>query len=285
MPIAAAPLTTHVGIEITVDSGLPFADESNADECLGALEGYGVVVYRAANISDEDLVSFSRLLGEVVVSPTREHQYPEIATITLDPGKTNAVLAWYRQGNFQWHIDGATEQLPQKATLLLAREVDESGGDTEFASTYAAYEALSETTKSEIADLAVIHSFATAQLSRSPRCFRGRAGQVGRDSNQGPPFGLDTWQWTKITAHWRDSRRSRRLAHHQEHGTPQPASRVVHATRICTSAQMEPRRPRCLGQHWDASPSLYLRADVTSPYAPHHLGRCRVSRHVLRSLQ
>ncbi len=168
MPIAAAPLTIHVGIEINVDSGLPFADESNADECLGALERYGVVVYRAANISDEDLVAFSRLLGEVVVSPTREHQYPEIATITLDPGKANAVLAWYRQGNFQWHVDGATEQLPQKATLLLAREVDESGGDTEFASTYAAYEALSKTTKSEIADLAVIHSFATAQLRAHP---------------------------------------------------------------------------------------------------------------------
>ena len=63
------------------------------------------------------------------------------ATITLDPSKTDGVLAWYRQGNFLWHIDGATDELPQKATLLTAREVDESGGNTEFASTYVGYEA------------------------------------------------------------------------------------------------------------------------------------------------
>ena len=113
-------------------------------------------------------MAFSHLLGEVAISPTKEHEYREIATITLDPTKTNAVLAWYRAGNFQWHIDGATEQVPQKATLLTAREVDEAGGDTEFASTYAAYEALSDDKKSEIAELRVIHSFGAAQLRAHP---------------------------------------------------------------------------------------------------------------------
>ena len=96
--------------------------------------------------------------------PTGEHEYPEIQTITLDPSKTDALLASYRQGNFQWHIDGATQAVPQKATLLSAREVDPAGGDTEFASTYAAYAALPDDDKEQLAALQVVHSFAAAQL-------------------------------------------------------------------------------------------------------------------------
>jgi alpha-ketoglutarate-dependent taurine dioxygenase len=90
-----------------------------------------VVVYRDATLTDEQLVAFSRLLDEAVLTPTGEHRFPEIQTITLDPSKTDALLAPYRQGNFHWHIDGATLDIPQKATLLSAQEVDDAGGDTE----------------------------------------------------------------------------------------------------------------------------------------------------------
>jgi alpha-ketoglutarate-dependent taurine dioxygenase len=86
----------------------------------------------------------------------------------MDPAKTNAMLASYRQGNFHWHIDGATDAVPQKATLLTAREVDPAGGDTEFANIYASYAALPEAERTEIADLKVEHSFAHAQSLANP---------------------------------------------------------------------------------------------------------------------
>jgi alpha-ketoglutarate-dependent taurine dioxygenase len=168
MTITTTPLTPHVGVEIAGVSGARLVDPGAADDCLAALDRYGVVVYRGVDIADADLVAFSRLLGEVVANPTGEHEHAEIATITLDPAKTDAVLAWYRQGNFLWHIDGATDELPQKATLLAAREVDPAGGDTEFASTYAAYEALPDAEKAEIAGLRVVHSFAAAQRRAHP---------------------------------------------------------------------------------------------------------------------
>ncbi|MCK9904593.1 taurine catabolism dioxygenase TauD [Parafrankia colletiae] len=168
MPVAAIPLSPYIGLEITGVSGGDLPTREAAVDCLEALERHGVVVYREADISDRELVIFSQLLGEVVPNPTGEHEFPEIATITLDPSKTDVVLAWYRQGNFLWHIDGATDELPQKATLLTAREVDENGGDTEFASTYAAYAALPEAEKERIADLRVVHSFATAQRRAHP---------------------------------------------------------------------------------------------------------------------
>jgi alpha-ketoglutarate-dependent taurine dioxygenase len=166
--ITKVPLTANVGVEISGVTGHELVDRTIADDCRAALRQYGVVVFRDAHVDDDDLVAFSRLLGEVSVVPTGEHERPEIQTITLDPTKTDARLAAYRQGNFLWHIDGATEARPQKGTLLSAREVADEGGDTEFASTYAAYDALPDDDKATIDGLSVVHSLAAALARANP---------------------------------------------------------------------------------------------------------------------
>jgi alpha-ketoglutarate-dependent taurine dioxygenase len=55
-----------------------------------------------------------------------------------------------------------------KATLLAAHHVADTGGDTEFASTYAAYDALPKDEKAALAGVRVVHSFAAAQRLASP---------------------------------------------------------------------------------------------------------------------
>lgn len=168
MSVGSTRITPIVGLEITGMTAEELLNPRAAADAQRALDEHGVVVYREIHITDDQLLAFSRMLGTLVVQPTGEHQYPEIQTITLDPTKTNALLASYRQGNFHWHIDGATDVLPQKATLLTAREVDPAGGDTEFANTYAAYSALPEVERDEIAGLQVEHSFAHAQCLANP---------------------------------------------------------------------------------------------------------------------
>jgi alpha-ketoglutarate-dependent taurine dioxygenase len=166
--MSVSAIKPAIGVEIAGMSASQLVTRESAAECERLLAAHGVVVYREVNLDDEQLLEFSRMLGTLVVQPTGEHQYPEIQTITLDPTKTNALLASYRQGNFLWHFDGATDELPQKGTLLSAKEVDPAGGDTEFATTYAAYEALPDSEKAEIADLKVLHSFAAAQAKANP---------------------------------------------------------------------------------------------------------------------
>lgn len=158
------PLGEHLGAEVQGVAAAELVTEAGAAACLDALDRHGVLVHRGLDLSDDDLVALSRLLGEVVPNPTGEHRLAEIATITLDPALTHEVLAWYRQGNFLWHVDGMTDERPQRATLLLARQVDEGdGGDTEFASTTAAYEALPADERAELDGLRVVHSFAASQ--------------------------------------------------------------------------------------------------------------------------
>ncbi len=162
------PLTEAVGVEITGCHPAELLTRDAAEQTRTALERHGVVIYRELQISDDELLAFSRLLGTLVIQPTGEHAHPEIQTITMDPTKTNALLASYRQGNFHWHFDGATDVLPQKATLLSAREVDPAGGDTEFASTYAAFDALANDERRELEGLRVVHTFAHAQSLANP---------------------------------------------------------------------------------------------------------------------
>lgn len=164
------------GVEVTGLSGHALVDRGVADACLAALERHGVVVYREANVDDDDLVAFSRLLGDVVPLPMGGHAHKEIQRITRDASKSR--LAAYREATFFWHIDGTTDEVPNRATLLTARQVSEDGtGDTEFANTYAAYEALPEAEKAELEQVRVVHSFAASQLLVHPEpSARERAG-------------------------------------------------------------------------------------------------------------
>ena len=81
--------------------------------------------------------------------------------MTLDPAKNPA--ATYLRGTFDWHIDGCTEDIPIMATVLTARAVAESGGETEFASTYAAYDDLTDDEKERYLSLRVVHTIEASQ--------------------------------------------------------------------------------------------------------------------------
>jgi alpha-ketoglutarate-dependent taurine dioxygenase len=164
---STTPISESIGVEVRGYTSVDFLRTRVADECRQLLFEHGVIVYREAHIADADLVAFSRMLGEVVVAPVGGHpDHPEISPVTMDPSKS--VLAGLRRSTIFWHTDGLTDAVPQKATLLTAREIADDGGDTEFANTYAAYEALSDKEKAELAEYRVVHSVTASQLLLNP---------------------------------------------------------------------------------------------------------------------
>jgi alpha-ketoglutarate-dependent taurine dioxygenase len=161
-------LNPEIGVEMTGVHGHEFANASVAADCQAALEAHGVVVYREADIDDDDLVAFSHMLGQVHVRPlSTDSTHPEISIVSLDPQLSLA--AGVQPGTFVWHIDGTTEEFPHKATLLTCWEVSNDGsGDTEFANTYAAYAALSDADQAEIADVLVEYGFSNEAHRTTP---------------------------------------------------------------------------------------------------------------------
>ena len=166
MTVSTKPLSDSVGVEVLdVDRDRLLHDEALADECLELLDQYGVLVFRELHLDDETQVAFSRRLG-TVEKVGRRDDGAEIFRVTLDPAKNPA--ADYLKGTFDWHIDGMTDDIPIMATVLSAHQVAASGGDTEFASTYAAYDDLSEEEKERALGTRVVHSFLAAQKLSHP---------------------------------------------------------------------------------------------------------------------
>lgn len=126
-----------------------------------ALEDRGVLVFPRANLSDEEQLAFTDLFGKRVkftgtVPGGEGGAKDELYQISLD--EEFNIEPDYVLGTFFWHIDGVTIDQPlPKATMLSARRLSPTGGETEFASTLAAYAALPDAMKARIADLKVIH--------------------------------------------------------------------------------------------------------------------------------
>jgi alpha-ketoglutarate-dependent taurine dioxygenase len=126
---------------------------------MEALEEHGVLVFRDLHVDDESQVAFSKRLDDVGKAAPAEP--PRIFMVTLDPTKNP--VADYLRGTFAWHIDGAQDEVPTKATMLSAKVVATEGGDTEFASTYAAYDELENEEKERLEGVRVLHSFEASQ--------------------------------------------------------------------------------------------------------------------------
>ncbi len=158
-------LTDSVGAEVIgLESGTLAHDDSVGQSVLDALEDNGVLVFRGLQLDPAAQVAFCRRLGEIDHSSDGHHPVPGIYPITLNKSK-NASAA-YLKATFDWHIDGCTplhDECPQKATVLSAVQVAEWGGETEFANSYAAYDALGDDEKGRFASVRVVHSLEASQ--------------------------------------------------------------------------------------------------------------------------
>ena len=114
-------------------------------------------------------MAFCRRLGDIDHSSDGHHPVAGIYPVTLDKKKNAS--ADYLRGTFDWHIDGCTpieDTVPQMATVLSAKQVADSGGETEFANSYAAYDALSGAEKESYGSLRVVHSLEASQRRVTP---------------------------------------------------------------------------------------------------------------------
>jgi taurine dioxygenase len=144
--IAIRRLGEQVGAEVTgVD--VRTLDEPTFGTMYRAWLDANVLVVRDQDLTIDDFLRYSRRFGLVVPHPsksTRHPDYPEITMLGVNKFGADGTLdmAIYRRGAEGWHTDGAYDDEPFKATQLYSLAVPSRGGDTHFASMYAAYDAL-----------------------------------------------------------------------------------------------------------------------------------------------
>jgi alpha-ketoglutarate-dependent taurine dioxygenase len=158
--LATRRLRERVGAEVLgVTPGRLLEDDALAAAVMDALEENGVLVFPELHAGDDVQAEFSRRLDDV--GKDAPAPVPSIFNVTLDP--TKSATAPYLLGTFYWHIDGAQDEVPTKATVLSAHVVSAQGGETEFASTYAAYDDLTAEERDRLDGLRVVHTFEASQ--------------------------------------------------------------------------------------------------------------------------
>jgi taurine dioxygenase len=144
----------QIGVEITgVD--VKTLDDAGFAPIYQAWLDHNVMVVRDQDLKIEDFLRYSRRFGTVVPHPSKSTRHPEIPEITMlginkfnPDGTLNQAI--YRRGAEGWHTDGAYDAVPFKATQLYALAIPSTGGDTLFASMYAAYDGLPERLKQRL---------------------------------------------------------------------------------------------------------------------------------------
>ena len=134
-----------------------------------AFHEHAILLFRDQHIDDAQQVAFSALFGPVFTS-TKYHRDGEVSRLRSEMADISnidhngAILAadddsrLHSQGNALWHTDNSFKHIPARCSLLSAREIPPTGGETEFADMRAAYDALPDTRKQEINALIVEHS-------------------------------------------------------------------------------------------------------------------------------
>jgi len=167
MAVGVTPIHPTLGAEVRgVDLTCTVPPELFA-EIEAAFNRHGILVFPEQPVTDKQQLAFSRLFGPLEVNPNyagaKMRLRPDIADISnLDA--EGRVLArddsrnLFNLGNQLWHTDSSFKRIPAKCSLLSARELPSSGGETEFADMRAAWDALPEARKRELECLVVEHS-------------------------------------------------------------------------------------------------------------------------------
>jgi taurine dioxygenase len=152
-------LAGALGAEIL---GVDLSRSIPAQEIRQAFLEHQVVFFRDQKLDPAQLMAFARTMGKPI-------EYPFVKGIPGFPEVIEVKKLEHERHNFGgiWHSDTTYLDEPPMGSMLLAREIPPYGGDTEFASQYLAYEALSAGMKQLLAGLKAVKSSSKADVTRS----------------------------------------------------------------------------------------------------------------------
>lgn len=145
-------LTPIIGAELGgIDLSRPLSNRQ-FDEIHRALAENLVIFFRDQHISEDQHLDFGRRFGDLHLHPAAPHApgHPELMIIHADKDSPRA-------NGEGWHSDVSCDPEPPLGSILYIRTCPPQGGDTLFASMYAAYEALSDRMKLYLDGLTAIH--------------------------------------------------------------------------------------------------------------------------------
>jgi taurine dioxygenase len=167
--IEVRPLSPVIGAEVHgVDLTKPLGNDL-FDEVSKALMTHQVIFFRDQPMTLDQHKAFARRFGDLHIHPSAPgpEGHPEVIAIRSD-ADTKRIAGQY------WHTDVSCDEEPPMGSILHLHEVPSPGGDTMFASMYAAYDTLSDTMKDMLSGLRAWHESEHVHKARFDRFGKER---------------------------------------------------------------------------------------------------------------
>ena len=176
--IEVQPISNYVGAQIRgVDLGEPLTEYAYK-KIRKALCEWGVLFFRDQKLTPDQHLNFGKRFGELHVSKTigKVPGHPLVAEVRKEPNQKRNI-----GGN--WHTDHSFAEIPPLGSILVARELPDTGGDTLFANMSSAYENLSKGMKITLQGLSAVHAkkkaLQSTNLSTDRRVSKKELEQMG----------------------------------------------------------------------------------------------------------
>ena len=160
------PVTPLIGAEIKNIDLRNTLNEEEISKIRSAFLKHSVLFFRDQDLSIDQQKTFGKYFGDLHIHPARDRNgiegHPEILYINAGPDTS-------RVNGDDWHSDVSCDEKPPMGSILRIFEVPSSGGDTLFASMYAAYDALSISMKKFLEPLTAIHDGGPNYIDRAKR--------------------------------------------------------------------------------------------------------------------
>jgi len=160
------PLGPGFGAELR---GVTLADVANDDAAYqavrAAFEEYSVMVFRGQEISGEGQLAFSRRFGPPEITKVGSLGTGTHFVILTTIGPDGKVVpedhryAMRNKANQLWHTDSSFKAVPALTSVLSARTIPATGGETEFTSTRLAFERLDPALRRRVENSFAWHSY------------------------------------------------------------------------------------------------------------------------------
>lgn len=174
------PLSRHFGAEVLNVDLCMVTPKHLFPEIRGAFEEHSALLFRGQSVTPQHHIRLAELFGPLEDRKADEHEegegfeIPQVSNL-LENGKVTGEMDLHTlqlKSNQLWHTDSTFLPVPALSNILIAEVVTESGGETELASTRAAWRNMPEALKAPFRDASLWHSYSHSRAKISEELLK-----------------------------------------------------------------------------------------------------------------
>lgn len=174
--LTTRPLSQHFGVEVLDLDLTAMTGERLYPQVRALFEAHSALLFRRQSVTPEDHIRIAALFGPLEdrkadeKKPGDAFEVSQVSNVLAD-GSVSGEMDLHTlnlKANQLWHTDSTFLPVPALANLLIGRVVTSSGGETELASTRAAWRDIPEALKARVRDRVVWHRYSHSRARISP---------------------------------------------------------------------------------------------------------------------